>query len=706
MSNSLTYLGKTYTDETIVSGSFRKSESLNMAELPVDTMELTVHPNLHLDFFTHEPYPMFTRDRLRFRTSESNPLSGGFQQNTPLVQYKDGSQVAIWYLQSIDRLGPDIYKLNGISSLGRLTQRTHYGGIYNGVQAQTILSDLMGNIPYYVDNVFKTVLVYGWLPIATARENLQQLLFALNANLRTASDGVLRIENLPVSASAYISGNDIFQNDANVKYNTPVTKVVVLEHQYIAGTETKQLFNGTTTGNQTVVFDEPMSGLTASGLTIVSSGANYAVVSGSGTLTGKPYIHISREISRPVTSANVENIARVENATLVGLTASGDVANRLAAYYACRNVINVSVANAFINPGDVANVYDPFDETMRSAAVETCMVNLSSTAKSTVSVLVGFTPWQVVPFEDVRVVLTGSGSWSVPAGVTEVTAVLIDKGLNGSAGSRGTVGTVSSYSARVDNNNHTVSVDRGAGGAGGVGGAGGAGGRIFRVGIAVTPGAAISYNAASNSTTFGSASSASGARSDTGYTDPVTGTIYARPGADGIAGAAGGAGGTANSSDANAGESGGNVSPRTGGAGGAKTYKSDTSWKTFKWTSSLGGMGGGGASANANGGAGTKITKNEDTSTMTLTMTGTGGAGGDGGAGANGATYGSGGGGGNGGGGGGGGGAWYNYAWNQDASPEYATYRYATTGGAGGAGGAGGTGAAGCIILYYRRPVM
>ena len=136
MSNSVTYLGTTYTDANIVSGSFSKSESLNMAELPVDTVELTIRPQSHYGFLTHEEYPFITADGYAFETTEANPLSTSFQQNTPLVQYRDGSQTAIWYLQSIDRIGADIYKLNGISSLGRLTQRTHYGGIYNGVAAQ------------------------------------------------------------------------------------------------------------------------------------------------------------------------------------------------------------------------------------------------------------------------------------------------------------------------------------------------------------------------------------------------------------------------------------------------------------------------------------------------------------------------------------------------------------------------------------------
>lgn len=693
MANSFTYLGVTYNDETIVSGSFTKSESLNMAELPIDTAEITVRPKLHLDFFTHEPYPMFTRDKLRFKTSEANPFAEQFEQNTPLVQYKDNSQTAIWYLQSIDRLGTGIYQLNGISSLGRLTQRTHYGGLYSGVQAQTILADIIGDIPYYVDNVFKTVRVYGWLPIATARDNLQQLLFALNANLRTDATGTLRIENLSTATKAYIGEEDIFQSGANVKYNTPVTKVVVLEHQYVAGMETRQLFDGTITGTQTITFDEPMSNLSAAGLTIVSSGANYAVVTGTGTLTGTPYIHMTREITRDVTNANIENVIRVENATLVGITNSNSVADRLTEYYAYRNVINVAVAQAFLNVGDVANVFDPYDEEMRSAVIETCKVKLSATTKSSISALVGFVPWQEIPFEDVRIVVTSNETVTIPENASGITVVIIGGGNGGYSGGNGHPGDNSSG----DRQGYTL----GNGGAGGIAGNGGTGGKILRSelipgayavtigtgGAGGTPSGYSSNAGASGSATIISGngvslSSESGESLPNGYTDPITGDTFAQTGTSGVAGVGGGKRSSLNGYASN-GEA-LTVSGTTwrGGYGGGVQERYND-YQQVWWIDYHGG-GGGAAFGNRGGDAPTSIENN------------------NGGAGANASIpplntgIGNGGNGGNGGGGGGGAGVswWFN-------GPRYGS----ASGGAGGSGSQGGTGSSGGAIFYYRVPV-
>lgn len=699
MANSVTYLGETYTDEEIISGSFSKHQSLSMSELSVDTMEITIRPH--------------------------NPFAGQFQQNTPLVQYVDGSKIAIWYLQSIERLGANVYKLSGFSSLGRLTQVTHYGGIYDGTQTVAdVVDEIMGDFPYYISKEFENIALYGWLPIATARDNLQQVLFAINAALWTDEQGALHIQNLPASAQVSITQRDIFQSGASVKYGTPVTKVVVVEHQYFVGSGTKELFNGTATGNQLISFDEPMSNLQASGLTIVSSGANYAIVNGTGALTGTPYVHTMREIERAVTTtATVENIVRVENATLVGLTASSDVANRLADYYACRNAINVAVAQAFIKSGAVASVFDPYDMVMRSACIDSVQVDLSHTPKSTISALVGYTPWQTVQFDDYRELLTGSGTWTVPDGVTEATVVLIGGGSGGNSGADGQRATVTS---RTYKNATSGSLSGKSAGDGGVGGDGGSGGNIFREEIYVTPGSSFSFSCGSGGaastagtdTVFGALTSGDGAPIDNGFVDPITGTIY---GAKGENGGNGGNGG----SEGSAGE---RVGSHSGGSGRASKSISDNSgWASGR--ASLSGCGGGGAGApggnapatGSNGSAGGSgyyyifgVTNTVEGKTYVssmhqyVTLMG-GGYGGDGGQGADATVYGC---GGCGGGGGGGAGATGSASCSASlssgvillASGDYLTVN--NNGGVlsdGGSGGSGGAGAPGCIIIYYRR---
>ena len=51
-------------------------------------------------------------------------------------------------------------------------------------------------IPYIIQSKFAGIKLYGWLPVATRRANLAQVLFAIGAHAKTDQNGVLRIESL------------------------------------------------------------------------------------------------------------------------------------------------------------------------------------------------------------------------------------------------------------------------------------------------------------------------------------------------------------------------------------------------------------------------------------------------------------------------------------------------------------------------------
>lgn len=695
MSNTLTYQGHTYNDNEIVSGTSAKTQSLNMRELSVDSASFTLRPILHLEFFTNEPFPFFTKDGKRFYTSEANPLAGGVVQNAPIKQYIDGSQVAVWLAKSIDRIDRDKYRLSCVSPLGLLMQKTHYGGIYSGSKTVSdVVAELMGDAAYFISPEFENIALYGWLPIAPARDNLMQVLFAVNAALTTDADGTLRIGNLSTTPSAVVGAGDIYASGATVEYQAPVTQVVLLEHNFVVGVETRKLFDGVTSDRQLIPFGQPMTNLQATGFTILDSNANYAIVSaGRGVLTGTPYIDTTREIVRSVAEADVPNEVRVEKATLVGITASSDVADRLQEYYRHRSLIKVAVADKL--PRGSIRIYDPYDGNVVDACVEASELAISAVEKTSISALVGFSPWQTIPFQDIREVLTGSGTWTVPGGVTEVTAVLIGAGEDGADGENGGAGqsTELIITSAADTKGGTWTTRPGNGGAGGAGGQGGTGGKVFRVSVTVIPDETFTYSIGVQDSVFSVYSSANGAASETGYFDPITSTFFAKRGTDGNAGGAGGTGGQAGNDVAQSGHAGDPVGSYIGGNGAGGTYRnipeSSSAYSGGQYTS-RGGGGGGGAADSANGGDATGVN---------------GGAGANGVAGIDGINYGDGGAGGNGGGGGGGGCGFYNRHGAYKYGGQSPGYWATGDGGAGGAGGSGGAGAPGCIILYYRKPV-
>ena len=623
-----------------------------------------------------------------------------FKKNDKVEYFRSGSRVGVYYLQSVTRVGPKLYTLSALSAVGLLIVRPHRGGIYTGQTVAEVVAEICGDIPVLIETVYRGIKLYGWLPIASARDSLVQVLFAIGAWLHTDENGTLRVQKLWNGTASIIGPGSVHAANIQVKYLDPVSAVAVTEHQYIAGTEDVTLFEGTAQQGDVIEFDEPAHTLTAEGFTVLKSGANYAVLSaGTGKLTGKSYIHNRRVVTRTVTEGAAKNVEEIADATLVSLVNSSAVAQRMAAYYACREQLTVDVNPAAEHAGHVVSLWNEWDKQQTLACIASRETKISGLLKSRTSALVGFLPPQpeTTEYYDERVILTGSGEWTVPEGVTSLRVVLVEHGADGLDGSSGASGgsvslIVTDTEAKPGG---TWSRQPGAGGAGGAGGEGGLGGRILSADLNVFSGTVFAYSA-DTATTFGTLSAQNGSRSDAGFTDPVTGDVFGKKGDDGSAGGDGGGGGSANGSNFNPGENGTGVPPNTGGAGSEGNYKrfeeSETVYKNG-YLLVAGGTGGGGAAVGNNG----------QDAVQPLTSGVRAGAGANAAPPSGAVNYGCGGYGGNGGGGGGGASGLYlrHGAYMYDGTPSGTWLDLA--GGAGGSGSTGGPGGAGCIIIYYRK---
>lgn len=624
--------------------------------------------------------------------------------NTPIVIYRDNAIKARFVKRGISRIGPNTYSLTGQSPMGALSKMPHPGSIYTGQTVEEVAKEICGSVPILVKTVYAGTKLYGWLPYAngkdrSARDNLVQVLFAIGAYLRTDLTGVLRIEPLWDGTASTISVDRSYTG-GTVNYDSPISAVTVTEHQYIAGTDEKELFSGTSQQGDIITFSEPMHALTATGFTILESGANYAKISaGSGSLKGKTYIHNTRLVTQTVTENAAENVKSVTDATLVSLVNSSAVAKRLVDYYKCRETITNGIVSGQEKPGHVVSVYHPYDKKMVSACIVSLDTTMSGTLKSEMAALVGFLPPQpeTTEYYDERVLLTGSGEWeSVIDG--EIRVVVIGGGETGASGSAGSSAGISSQSKSGSSGSYSGS----SAGQGGEGGEGGSGGKILIASLNVITGQKFQYAAAqpAGNSTFGELSSASGETSVDGYYDLVTQTFFGRKGANGIKGGNGG-------SPGNNGQA---VGDYLGGYGINSKTVSQTKYGT-SGTVTANGWGGGGAAQGANGAtsAGEVYINlygefdSNDPSQSVVTLSGNCSGGGKGANGANGndgENYGDGGDGGH-----GGGGAGAVGTLSMSFSPSGKNPK-TETGGAwatGGSAGAGGAGKPGCIIIYYRK---
>lgn len=507
----------------------------------------------------------------------NDPTIMAFAKNDPIRVWESDSDASMqtYYLRSITRTGATSYRLVAWSAVGLLAAMAHKGGIYTGQTVAEVVKEICGNVPVVVKSVFANTKLYGWLPYCqpkadgrgkSARDNLVQVLFAIGAYLTTDLNGVLHIDALWDGASSTIGSNRMYASGGKVSYSDPVSAVTVTEHQYIAGTDEKELFSGTSQQGDIITFSEPMHSLTATGFTILESGANYAKISsGSGSLKGKTYIHNTRLVTQTVTDGAAENVKSVTDATLVSLVNSSAVAKRLADYYKCRETITNGIVSGREKPGHVVTVYHPYDKKMVSVCIVSLDTTMSGALKSEMTALVGFLPTQPESSEyfDERVILTGSGEWTVPEGVTSYTRVLIGGGRGGSSGHRGgspAVRASKSWTDKYGSHRRYVGFNNGVsmeGGKGGMPGVPGEGGKVLVETVTdAVPGAKVPYacgkggyggvfsqgndaGAPGTATTMGGATSDTGSSSEAGYTDAITGEVFAAKGKSGIAGSPG-----------------------------------------------------------------------------------------------------------------------------------------------------------------------
>lgn len=213
-------------------------------------------------------------------------------------------------------------------------------------------------------------------------------------------------------------------------------------------TEETTLFEGAASEGDVITFDDPMHSLTASGFSILDMGPTMQRFPPALEHLQEKISHNTREITR-VYTGNEPNIKTVTEATLVSIVNAVSVAERLVNYFQWTETILADVSYTGELPGDRTDIWHPYDEVTVPACIANAEIMLSHTLKASETLLVGFVPPQheQVVLYDQRVVLTGTGTFSFPAGVTDARAVLISGGQAGGDGEDG-----SAYASQSDTN--------------------------------------------------------------------------------------------------------------------------------------------------------------------------------------------------------------------------------------------------------------
>lgn len=699
------------TDEQIKAGSLTLANSMIGDELSADEAEFTVISGDEDALFDSDLEQLLDSDGEALLTSDSFGIPidlNSLPYGTP-IRFSSGLLIGAttWLTKEVKQIGKGMWTITGQSPIGVLINMEHNGGIYSGDTdtvlsvIQEILADYTGS--FYVDPEIENEPVSGWLPVASCRDNLQQLCFALGISVLKSPLGILRfVYNAPDTPSRAI-GEDIIYMGATKNYLSPVSSVTVYEHSYypITTAVRKTVFDnvgGVAAVDQKVIFENPIivSTLQTTGtLTYSEAGANYAIVSGTGTLTGVEYSHSYKVLSEVINdTSNIEGKEIVyKDATLVNPLNSTNCLKRIAAYYSLASENQIDFVRTRERSGDLVSYPDPFTSQTVAGMIKEMTLTVSGIVKARAKLTEGWLPrylgndfsrYFIVDTSnptfdlstmpdydggDIRIVLIGGGQGgqggqggrSGQAGqATSQEPYCGVGGAGGIAGIGGTAGKV--YITDISSPSATYAITIGTGGTGGTGGASDADGADGALG---------------GDTTFGTYSSSSGTSPDYGYANPLDpNTLYSQNGDNGLYNGGSGA-------DGSIGSDGEDVATYKGGLSG-------NGWIIGNPYSIAGFGGGGGAAYGNNGNPGTDgVAPGHGSSDL---YAGNGGNGADAiNATQNILTYGSGGRGGCGGGGGGGGGN------------SYSTYyvQHPGSAGTGGKGGNGSDGNQGCVIVFY-----
>lgn len=522
-----------------------------------------------------------------------------FVYGRPVKIFEDGQLKATMYVTDISPInqrdrGEELFHVECVSSVGILSRIEHYGGLYVGTSAGSIIADIMGGLPYTIDSGLAAELLYGWLPyVKDARKNLNKVLFATGATItRNASGNVHFTYNLQ-DVAKQIPKDRTFYGGINSKKEHK-SSVTVIEHGYYQSLEaTEELIFDNTQGvagnNTRITFDEPYYDYRGDGLTVVQSSANWAIITGVGYLYAKKYVHTQRPVSSVIDTIGEPEVLQVSDQTLVSSLNVNGVVDRLTNYYSTARIRSFDIEVADEKPGDLIEFYDRRDH-VNTGYIKSIDESASSFWRGSVNAVTNWTPTKSGNDFHNFVIVTAAdlveGVWNVPAAMQghRARVVLFSGAEGGQGGYAGeTMGAARGgdkrampiYPSGLGSGDfyvgglQSIVQQGGAGGKGGKGGAsatrfvnidieelgssyaatfgaggeGGAGGtavRDWKKALTVTepelgqPGQDSVFNG--TSTAYGSVFRGT-------YVNLVTGEILVKNGEDGIEGGAGGRGG-------------------------------------------------------------------------------------------------------------------------------------------------------------------
>ena len=294
-----------------------------------------------------------------FTLDSKSDIIYSFQTKQPLNVYFNGELKATSFVKTAKRKAKRLWDITSEDYIGLMDSITFFGGIYDNKNATELLQEIfsVAKIPYYIDETFSNITISGHIPYSTCREALMQVAFAIQAVVDTSNSEVVKIYALEDDIKQTIPLNRIMQGQNFVDDDT-VTSVEIVAHKYVKSKDYVELYGseddyvGVVGEEVFVKFSEPVHTLTLSGGTMIDSSANHAhfiTTSEFLLLTALKYTHTmeTKQKKNPlVLASEIENIARIDNATLVSLNNIDNVIEKCYNWFMRNQSTNLSIVES------------------------------------------------------------------------------------------------------------------------------------------------------------------------------------------------------------------------------------------------------------------------------------------------------------------------------------------------------------------------
>ena len=215
-----------------------------------------------------------------------------FQRSLPIKVYKNDVLIGDFFIEnSKNNYYKTVYNIDASDYMNMLENQLYMGGFYNNVTASDLIADVLGQIPYELDSNIGNLVMNGYMKAQTKREALRQIAFATNAIIDTSRSNKIVIKKHP-TVPINIPNSKIIGNSYNNNEFKRTTKYLLNETYYTSIEDETEIYNAVLTGTITLIFDQPYHNYTITGGSIISTGSNYAIISGNGSnvlLVGKQY---------------------------------------------------------------------------------------------------------------------------------------------------------------------------------------------------------------------------------------------------------------------------------------------------------------------------------------------------------------------------------------------------------------------------------